>query len=253
MEQTKTFGESTGLVLRKIIMLAWFFLPLLIILGLLFIGLLLPAEEPIPVEIVDSNCTIVNYYEYLDETACSLEIEFNQYVYDGYVIVEFFDAGGKSLGQTEVEVTSYYYDCVLDNTYFTVDGEVDSYEIVSFADIESAEDDAAAEDADFFMAFVWLWAILRLIYVAPLTITALFFSCKTYRIGGYFIVVYAGRMHHYIKIDGKKYDEKNPLISFSSITLNAVLESDDRIEVYITGLTKRISLRLNGVLEAPEL
>ena len=82
-------------------------------------------------------------------------------------------------------------------------------------------------------------------------LTALFFSCKSYQINGHYIVVYAGRMHHYIKVDGKKIDEKNSLISFSAINLNAVLDTGEEINVYIPAFTKRMSLRVNGVLEQP--
>jgi hypothetical protein len=82
-------------------------------------------------------------------------------------------------------------------------------------------------------------------------LTSLFFSCKSYLVGEHRILVYAGRMHHYIKIDGQKHDEKNSLISFVAITLNATLETGEVIEVHIPSFTKRTSLKVNGKLETP--
>ena len=107
------------------------------------------------------------------------------------------------------------------NTYFDVSGEVDSYEIVDYSKLNSAEMDIynESESNSFASLFllIFMWAFFRCIYAIPLTLTALFFSCKSYQINGHYIVVYAGRMNHYIKVDGRKIDEKNSLISFSAI------------------------------------
>jgi hypothetical protein len=84
-------------------------------------------------------------------------------------------------------------------------------------------------------------------------LTAMFFSCKKYQVNGHCIIVYAGRMHHYIKIDGKKYMEKNALVSFSPITLSAELDSGEKIDVHIPWFTKRMTLHADGILVDPIL
>ena len=262
MEFTKTFSESTGLVLRKIGNVLWFFLPLLIILFILFVSILTPTSaEPEfpPIELISDECYITEYYEYLDESTCSIELTFNQNVYEGPITVDFFDKNGKKLETLTIPLTNadYYpsYGTKMVNTYFDVSGEVDSYEIVDYSKLNSAEMDIYNESASdleaSLIALIFIWAFFRCIYAIPLILTALFFSCKSYQINGHYIVVYAGRMHHYIKVDGKKIDEKNSLISFSAINLNAVLDTGEEINVYIPAFTKRMSLRVNGVLEQP--
>ena len=258
MELKKTFSESTGLVLRKVGNILWFFLPLLI----LFIYLIAPtSEEPeFPqIELISDECYILDYYESLNETTCSIELTFNQNVYEGPITVDFFDKNGKKLETLTIPLTNadYYpsYGIKMVNTYFDISGEVDSYEIVDYSKLLSAEMDIYLEsESDLISAFIALilvWAFFRCIYAIPVTLTALFFSCKSYQINEHFIVVYAGRMHHYIKVDGKKIDEKNSLISFSAINLNAVLDTGEEINVHIPAVTKRMSLRVNGILEQP--
>ena len=261
MQETRTFFESTGLILRKVANIIWFFLPLILIIFALIVSAIIPdspdPEFP-PIEIEAEGCYILEYYEYLEETTCELEITFNQNVYSGRVTVAFYDVNGYELETLSIDLNSddyWSYGTTMVNTYFTVEGKVDSYEIIDYSEIESAELDLYYDDIDnsasIFGGILGLWIFIRGFYVIPLALTSLFFSCKTYRVGEHVIVVYAGRMKHYIKIDGQKYDEKNALISFSAIKLNATMETGEQIEVYIPSFTKRISLRVNGVLETP--
>ena len=260
MEQTKTFFESSGLVLRKIANILWFFLPLILLIFTVLVSLIVPSSSPEypPVEIVSDACYIESYYQSLNETSCSLEIEFNQTVYPDEITVTFYDKSGKKLATQNVELrgASYIsYDTKAVNDYFIVKGNVDSYEIVDYSGIESAELDLYYRDieemATSLMVLWMLWLFFRSIYIIPIVLSVLFFSCKTYRINGHSVIVYAGRMQHYIKIDGQKHDEKNALISFTALTLSASTNEGDRIEVYISSFTKRISLRVNGVLQSP--
>jgi hypothetical protein len=259
MSNGKTFSESTGLTLRKITSIVWFFLPLI------FFMMLKPAffqyediEIP-PVAIEQDNCYIEEYYEYINETTCSLEITFNQRVYEGPVTVVFYDKSGRELETLVIPLTNadYYpsYGTKMVNSYFDVAGEVDSYEIIDYSDLQSAEwdlyDDNEYYEYSTVLGLFIVWACVRCFYVIPLVLSSLFLNCKAYSIYGHCVVVYAGRLHHYIKVDGRKYDEKNTLISFSAITLTAQLLEGDKIEVYIPSFTKRMSLRVNGILEEP--
>ena len=241
-------------------MVIWFLLPLLYLLLSSLILLIVPETPPpeeIPVEIVDDACYIDTYYSSLNETSCEIEVTFNQRVYPGKIGVAFYDKNDRLLETLYIDIGYYSYDTEHSNTYFTVNGNVDSYEIIDYSDIRSAETDiflSEKENVESIVAGLWvLWAWFRGIYVIPLTLTALCFSCKQYRCGEHTVTVYAGRMHHYIKVDGIKVDERNALISFSGIFMNNKLPEGDLMEVYISSFTKRITLRCGGVLMTPDL
>ena len=254
MKTQKTFFESTGLILRKLANLLWFFLPLLVAIALMVAVAGRTPEFP-PVEIVEDACYIEEYYEYLGETVCSLEITFNQNVYEGSVTVEFYDEYGWWLETLDIPLTnaeSYSsYGTEMENTYFSVEGEVDSYEIIDYSELQSAEQENYNNTLYTIAEILLLLMPLRCPYALPILITALFFNCKRYLVNGHVIIVYTGRLRHYIKVDGKKYDQKNALISFSPITLNAVLDTQERIEVYIPFFTKRMTVRADGILVNP--
>lgn len=262
MPQSRTFGESKGLILRKIANIVWFFFPVLIVCITVLCFYLIfynTVDKLKPLEIVSDNCTITDYYKYTDETVCEIEVTFNQPVYAGSITVAFYDEDGRQTETQELPffgtTTSAITHTTLRSQYVFVEGRIDSYQILDYSDIKSIERSnyyntiTKATKTCFWLLLIWI--VLRSFYVIPLALTSLFFSCKTYRVGEHVIVVYAGRMKHYIKVDGRKYDEKNALISFSAIKLNATLETGEQIEVYIPSFTKRLSLRVNGVLAEP--
>lgn len=259
----KSFAESNGLTLRKIANVIWFALPLIIIIFCLLLSVIISeatVDDFDPVEIESDELYVELYDSYLNESICSLEISFNQNVYEGHVTVSFYDVNENLLETLDLYLTSANYDyedydTELRNIFFTVKGNVEYYEIIDYSDIETAEADIANEHEGL-LALVFLavlWGFIRLIYATLITLTALFFSCKQYYVNGHCIIVYAGRMHHYIKIDGRKYTEKNALISFSPITLTAELESGERIDVNIPWFTKRMTLHVDGMLIEPTL
>lgn len=102
--------------------------------------------------------------------------------------------------------------------------------------------------------------IVTLVLVVPLgagcTIVAFTFwigaflvNYKTYNLYGNAILVYAGFYHHYIKINGKIFDEHNTLITFTPIVLSTTLWINS-IQATIS-LTNRISVKINNVLASP--
>ena len=286
----KTFGESAGLVLRKIANVLWFFLPIIVIVFSIIFSML-PSYETSETEtntqtemtaptfpaLKVEKCIVydVNYYDYSNYSTFSLMVKFNQNVYAGTATVEFYDAQNKLLETSvlELELENYgNYGTTLKKSYINVDGKVASAKISSFADIESAEmdiynknnshnntyddtyhDDTYYDDTYYYALFSLciIWAFLRCIYIYPLVITALFFNCKSYEINGHCIVVYSGRLHNYIKVNGRKIDEKNVLLPFHQLWLNATLDTGEYIEVHIPAVTKRFTLRSNGVLQNP--
>lgn len=242
MYYQKNFRESTGLTLQKIAFLVWFFLPLLL---WIFASILLPFKQ-VPVEIVEDTCHIRSYYESLNETSCSLEITFNQNVFPGDVVtVAFYDEENNHLGNWYIPVfDSSEYGTQMHSTDFSIDGKVDSYEIIDYSQICSAEKDSIAIK-------LTDWAFARFIYAFSFTFCAMLLNCKRFRIGEHYVVVYAGWTHHYLKIDGLKMDEKVELFSFTGITLTGSTAEGDQLEVYISRSTNHISLRRNGVLQQP--
>ena len=64
-------------------------------------------------------------------------------------------------------------------------------------------------------------------------------------------MVYAGWYHHYILINGEKYDEHNTITFFTPILLSASLDDGSEVKATIS-LTNRIALKINGKLYQKE-
>lgn len=78
-------------------------------------------------------------------------------------------------------------------------------------------------------------------------ICSLLLTYKNYQYNEYEIIVYASWYHHYIKINGEKYDEHNTIATFTPIILSCTLDDCTDIMATIT-LTNRISLKINNKL-----
>lgn len=207
----------------------WFFL---LFLGIIFlINIFNPPEKE--VEIIDDNGYINEYYEYLNETNCEIEVVFNCDVDSGYITVAFYDSSDKLLSQ---ETGFFYgYDNTLSST-FLIDGKVDSYEILSY-DIDVSNDALL-----YAKLFIYIEYFIFVFFIASLTL-----SCNVYEYNGNEIVVYAGWYHHYIKVNGIKTDEHNTLTFFTAIQLSCTLDDGTDIKATIT-ITNRISLKINNQL-----
>ncbi|MEG1608818.1 MAG: hypothetical protein RR348_03020 [Clostridia bacterium] len=204
---------------------------ILLILGI-FIPVIISNAPKKEVEIIDDNGYINEYYESLDETNCEIEVVFNCYVDSGNIMVAFYDSSGKLLSKE----SGYFYAC--DNTVsstFFIDGKVGSYEILSY-DISASGD----------MPYI----VIKLFIYGDITVFAFFIasfllSYKDYEYNDNNIVVYAGWYHHYIKINGKKIDEHNTLVSSTAIPLSCTLDDGTDMKVIIT-TSNRISLKINN-------
>ena len=85
-------------------------------------------------------------------------------------------------------------------------------------------------------------------FAAVLFINALFFlSCKRYYYNNQKIVVYAGILHHYIKVDDEKCDEHTTLMRFIPIKLATSLADGSLMECTISTIN-RIATKINGRL-----
>ena len=188
---------------------------------------------PSDINLIDDSGYLVNYWDYIDESECEIEIFFDGNVDSGSLLAEFFDSDGYSLGVYTEEF--FAFDNSASVTFF-VDGYVDSYNIVNC--YYNVYDDN-------YIGIVW--SVFIGLFMLLLFVSSLLLSCKVYDLYGHEIIVYAGCYHHYIKIDGELYDEHNTLTSFSPIYMSCALGDDYFIEATIS-LWNRISLKVNNKL-----
>lgn len=208
---------------------------ILLLFGIFAPVYLLKKTDNIEVEIVEDNGHIINYFEYLNETSCEIEVTFNVKVESGYITIAFYDSNDRLLSKEK----GYFwgYDKTLSST-FSVDGKVDSYLILE-CEISASDDEAY----DILLVlFLFCDIFIFAIFIASLTL-----SCKQYMYKGDRIVVYAGWYHHYIKVNKQKYDEHNTLVSFTAIQLSCTLNDGTDIKATIT-MSNRISLKINNQL-----
>lgn len=217
-----------------------FWLSVLIGSVLVALNYLQPVETE-DAKLVGDNGYITEYYEYLDETNCEIEVKFNVPVDSGYITVSFYDKNEKLLS-TERE---YFWNYIDDNTlsceFIGIEGAVDSYEIIDYSDITARRVSNGKE----------IFGLIILVVGIPLElgmlISALMLSCKVYVYNKKLIIVYAGRYHNYLKYGGVKVDEHNTFKSFSPIYLSCTLNDGTHIAATIS-LSKRISLKINDKL-----
>lgn len=204
---------------------------LLISLLIFFIRMLQPAQ------IIDCKCTIIEYYSTLNETDCKIEIECDRDVIDGVAQISFFESS------STIPTSTYNVQLYGDNdnylwSYLTVSGEVTQYTIESY--------DFTTKKSNYIPFFLYACVPCILYFISVLLLT-----CSIYHYNDKTIVVYAGWYHHYILINGEKYDEHNTLIPFTPITLTATLDDGSEVKATIS-LTNRVALKINGKLYQKE-
>lgn len=150
------------------------------------------------------------------------------------VTVAFYDIDGNLLYQKSNFFIGYGK-IVSDN--FFIEGEVDSYEIISYT---------ATYSSDVIIILVPVFIYFDIVIFAFL-ISSLLLSYKNYQYAGNEIIVYAGWYHHYIKINGTKVDEHNTIMNFTAISLSTTLDDSTKLVATIS-LTNRIALKINDKL-----
>lgn len=89
--------------------------------------------------------------------------------------------------------------------------------------------------------------IFLLIFTLSIFISTFMINCRKYKINGHDIIIYAGAVWHYIKVDGEKTDEHNTLVSYTPISLSYTMEDGIELSVLIS-LTNHITFKMNGKL-----
>lgn len=210
--------------------LSWLAIVLLII----FIPIIVNACQP-TLEIIDDNGYIDTYYTSLDETSVDIDITFNREVSSGYATVKFYDSSNYLLETKRIYFYGYN-ERTVENSYTTVNGKVDKYEIVSY-EFEPTNSSA--------------FLYILLIFAVPMFIGALLLSYKEYDYNGKKISVYAGWFHHTLRVNGEMYDEHNTLFSWTPVMLSTTLEDGTVLDATIS-LTNRISLKADNRLIIPK-
>ncbi len=215
--------EKTKLFVHRLI---WLSITLLF----LFVPIIGNAVQP-QLEIVDEHVYIDEYYSAINRTSLEIEIIFNRNINSGYATIAFYDSNDNFLETKRIYLYAYN-EKTTENTYTTINGKAEKYDIISFE----------------FEPTPILYGFLYVIYIPIIfLIGSLLLSYKEYEYKDKKISVYAGWFHHTLRIDEKKFDEHNTLTFFTPIKLSTKLNDETKVEATIT-LTNRISLKVNDKL-----
>lgn len=258
---SKSFAESKGLLLRKIGWIAWllFFIPVVAISSLIVtISNAVYERDNPPVSIVSTEIVEIDHYTYTNKTHITVRVTFSEPVRSGATVdFSFYDSNhnfvsSESIYMMHVYTGPYSDDDRVMEDYIWVSGQVYHVKVDGFSGVKPiAQAERQIKQGALFNNLI-LWSSLRCFYIVPLLLTALFFNCKSYTVDGHSVVVFAGRMRHYIKLDGVLLDEKNSLIAFIPVSLSSVTPEGTVLEAYASGFIKRISLKVNHVLQQPD-
>jgi len=156
---------------------------------------------------------------------------FNRKVDSGYATIKYYDSSSKLLATDRGYFTAYGSKTA-DSLLIYINGCVDSYDIVSY---------------EFEPTFVGGSIYIFLPFAIIFFIVSLLLSYREYYYNGQWISVYSGWVHHTLRINGEKCDERNALLHFLPIKLSTTMEDGTKFDATIT-LTNRITLKANDKL-----
>lgn len=184
---------------NKITTLRVIFLVLLLACFILTIVSCRPATE---IEIVSDEGSLKNYYEYSDESECTITVKFNENVDKGSITVTFYDDDGNISDKQTKDFTSWDVDDkTVELTFFNVKGRPASYKVTDF----TAEPPMSLVSILILEFAVWL--ALFIIMVSSFAI-----SCKIYDFNGNAITVYSGWFSCYVKVNGVTVTKKSSIL-----------------------------------------
>lgn len=191
-------------------------------------------------KIISTDGRIDNYYEYSDESKCTITATLSKSADEGTIKVAFYDENGKFL--EEKTETFYSWNMTgknLEVDFYFIKGKVASYIVTDFS---------ARSVPSWVITALLQFSFIPLIFL----ISALTLSCRVYDFNGNIITVYAGWFHHYLKVNGKVMDENNTIIGFSPIYLSTNLPDGTYLQATITTMN-RVSFKINNVLYTVEI
>ena len=189
-----------------------------------------------PAKVKDGNIN-TTYYSSLNESSCEIQLECNRRVDGATAEICFYATENLTYPICTKTVEMFGIGDTLTAYVHNIPDNVKSFQIKSI----TIQDNISR-------LLIFSCACLPALLFF---ISALLLSCNVYIYNDKTIVVYAGWYHHYILINGEKYDEHNTLISFTPITLTATLDDGSEVKATIS-LTNRVALKINGKLYQKE-
>lgn len=218
--------EQKKIRIWRIVFLSLFLLTLL----WLFIYIAMPAK------VKDGNIN-TTYYSSLNESSCEIQLECNRRVDGATAEICFYATENLTYPICTKTVEMFGIGDTLSAYVHNIPDNVKSFQIKSI----TIQDNISR-------LLIFSCACLPALLFF---ISALLLSCNVYIYNDKKIVVYAGWYHHYILINGEKYDEHNTITFFTPILLSASLDDGNEIKATIS-LTNRIALKINGKLYQKE-
>lgn len=218
--------EQKKIRIWRIVLLSLFLLTLL----WLFIYIAMPAK------VKDGNIN-TTYYSSLNESSCEIQLECNRRVDGATAEICFYATENLTYPICTKTVEMFGIGDTLTAYVHNIPDNVKSFQIKSI----TIQDNISR-------LLIFSCACLPALLFF---ISALLLSCNVYIYNDKKIVVYAGWYHHYILINGEKYDEHNTITFFTPILLSASLDDGSEVKATIS-LTNRIALKINGKLYQKE-
>lgn len=218
--------EQKKIRIWRIVLLSLFLLTLL----WLFIYIAMPAK------VKDGNIN-TTYYSSLNESSCEIQLECNRRVDGATAEICFYATENLTYPICTKTVEMFGIGDTLSAYVHNIPDNVKSFQIKSI----TIQDNISR-------LLIFSCACLPALLFF---ISALLLSCNVYIYNDKKIVVYAGWYHHYILINGEKYDEHNTITFFTPILLSASLDDGSEVKATIS-LTNRIALKINGKLYQKE-
>ena len=205
-----------------------------IVIFILFIPIIINRVKP-KLDIVDDEGYVNEYYSHINRTDVTIYITFNREVNSGYATVKYYDSANNLL-ETKRSYFTAYGEKIAESYLIGINGEVASYEIESF---------------EFNTAFTGGWIYLFMLPAGIMLISSLFLKYKEYSYADKKISIYLGWYHHTLRVNGKKYDEYNTIMTtimtFRPLRLSTTLDDGTKIEAKISA-TNKIFLKINDKL-----
>lgn len=189
-----------------------------------------------PAKVKDGNIK-TTYYSSLNESSCEIQLECNRRVDGATAEICFYATENLTYPICTKTVEMFGIGDTLTAYVHDIPDNVKSFQIKSI----TIQDNISR-------LLIFSCACLPALLFF---ISALLLSCNVYIYNDKKIVVYAGWYHHYILINGEKYDEHNTITFFTPILLSGSLDDGNEIKATIS-LTNRIALKINGKLYQKE-
>lgn len=181
--------------------------------------------------IVDDTGYADDYNPVTGTTDCTVEVELNVVVVKAQFQVAFYDETGE-----RIDVITKNFECDGKIAYatFEVKGAVETYELLAY-------DITYESNTEYVLGI----AIIVNVMLFALLVQSLTMSCKIYNYNGSEILVYAGFMHRYLKVDGVKVDERSTAFTYGTVNLNFMTPDGAAVLASITRMN-RITLMVNN-------